>query len=137
MALLGQHIIHMNHGEAPEVPRIVVVACAAAMALGTMIGGKRIMKTMGHKIARLEPVHGFVAQTTASIVVLIAGHFHAPISTTQAISGSIFGVGSVKRFSAVKWGVAQRMIVAWLLTLPASATVAAICYYILSHTPIH
>jgi PiT family inorganic phosphate transporter len=130
MALISAQMITPADPSHPAVPQIVIVACAAAMALGTSAGGWRIMKTMGHKICRLEPVHGFAAQTTASAVILVADYFHAPISTTQAISGSIFGVGSAKRFSAVKWGVAQDMVVAWFLTLPASATVAVIAYYL-------
>jgi inorganic phosphate transporter, PiT family len=102
------------------------------MAAGTSMGCWRIIKTMGHKIIRLEPVHGFAAETSASIVILLADHYHAPISTTQVISGSIFGVGASKRLSAVRWGVAHSMVVAWILTLPASALVSAITYGILS-----
>jgi PiT family inorganic phosphate transporter len=83
---------------------------------------------MGHKIIRLEPVHGFAAETSAAIVILSASSFGMPVSTTHVISGSIFGVGAARRFSAVRWGVAQSMVVAWVLTLPAAGTVAALIY---------
>lgn len=110
------------------VPDWVMLACAAAMALGTSAGGYRIIKTMGHRIIRLEPVHGFAAETTAASVIFLASHFGMPVSTTHVISGSIFGVGASKRFSAVRWGVAQTMLVAWVLTIPAAATVSALVY---------
>jgi inorganic phosphate transporter, PiT family len=110
------------------VPDWVMLACAVAMALGTSAGGYRIIKTMGHRIIRLEPVHGFAAETSAATVIFLASHFGMPVSTTHVISGSIFGVGSSKRLSAVRWGVAQSMLVAWVLTIPAAALVAAITY---------
>jgi PiT family inorganic phosphate transporter len=116
--------------EKPEVHWSVMLACAIAMAFGTAAGGWRIIKTMGHKIIKLEPVHGFAAETSSSVIILLADLVKAPISTTHAISGSIFGVGAAKRFSAVKWEVAERMVVAWILTLPASGGVAAISYLI-------
>jgi PiT family inorganic phosphate transporter len=98
------------------------------MALGTSAGGWRIIKTMGHKIIRLEPVHGFAAETTSAIVLHITSHFGMPVSTTHVISGSIFGVGASKRLSAVRWGVAQNMVVAWILTLPAAGLIGALSY---------
>ncbi|MCW3098235.1 MAG: putative low-affinity inorganic phosphate transporter [Chthonomonadaceae bacterium] len=110
------------------VPLWVKLACAVAMAAGTSMGGWRIIKTMGHKIIRLEPVSGFAAETTASLIILYATLTGKTVSTTHVISGSIFGVGSAKRFSAVRWSVAQTMLIAWTLTIPASATVAALCY---------
>lgn len=132
MALLSQGILQSQGASGPNVPMEVILLCAIAMAAGTSMGGWRIIKTMGHKIIRLEPVHGFAAETSASIVILLADHYHAPISTTQVISGSIFGVGASKRLSAVRWGVAHNMVVAWILTLPASALVSAITYGVLS-----
>lgn len=111
-----------------EVPAWVKIACAVAMAAGTSMGGWRIIKTMGHKIIRLEPVNGFAAETTASIVILYSTLTGKAVSTTHVISGSIFGVGAAKRFSAVRWTVAQTMLIAWVLTIPASAAVAALCY---------
>jgi PiT family inorganic phosphate transporter len=131
MALVSQQYLVPTDPSKTTIPTWVIMSCAIAMAAGTSMGGWRIIKTMGHKIIRLEPVHGFAAETSASIVILLADHFHAPISTTHVISGSIFGVGSAKRLSAVRWGVARSMVVAWILTLPASATVAALTYYLL------
>ena len=118
----------LHPSETPPVLLWVKVACAVAMAAGTSLGGWRIIKTMGHKIIRLEPVSGFAAETTASLVILYATLTGKTVSTTHVISGSIFGVGSAKRFSAVRWSVAQTMLIAWTLTIPASAAVAALCY---------
>jgi inorganic phosphate transporter, PiT family len=128
MALISTGLLVPTDPSSPSIPSWVVLSCAVAMALGTSVGGWRIIKTMGHKIMKLEPVSGFAADTSSSIVILMADHFHAPISTTQVISGSIFGVGSAKRLSAVRWSVARNMVVAWILTLPASASVAGILY---------
>jgi inorganic phosphate transporter, PiT family len=130
MALLSAGMVSTGP-TGPTIPNWVILACALTMAAGTSVGGWRIIKTMGHKIIKLEPVHGFAAETSASIVILIADHFHAPISTTHAISGSIFGVGAAKRLSAVRWGVARSMVIAWILTLPAAATVSGITFIIL------
>ncbi|MHC1730376.1 MAG: anion permease [Syntrophobacteraceae bacterium] len=110
------------------VPLWVQVACALAMGLGTATGGWKIIKTMGHKIFHMEAVHGFSAETSAAAVISVASSFGAPISTTHVISSAILGVGSSKRLSAVRWGVARRMAVAWLLTIPAAALVAGICF---------
>ena len=126
MALVSARII-----SEPIVPTWVVLSCAVAMALGTSAGGWRIIKTMGHKIIRLEPVHGFAAETTSAIVLYVTSHFGMPVSTTHVISGSIFGVGSSKRISAVRWGVAQEMILAWILTLPAAGLVGALSFKLL------
>ena len=123
MALVSGRIL-----SEPVVPTWVVLSCSTVMALGTSVGGWRIIKTMGHKIIRLEPVHGFAAETTAAIVLFVTSHFGMPVSTTHTISGSIFGVGASKRLSAVRWGVAQTMVMAWVLTLPAAGIVAALSY---------
>jgi PiT family inorganic phosphate transporter len=101
-----------------EVKQWVVVTCALVMAAGTAGGGWRIIRTMGHKMVRLQPVHGFAAETTAAAIIQIASTFGIPLSTTHAISTSIMGVGAVKRFGAVKWGVVERIIWAWVFTLP-------------------
>jgi len=101
-----------------EIHQWVVVACALTMAAGTAAGGWRIIRTMGHKMVRLQPVHGFAAETTAAAIIQAASTFGIPLSTTHAISTSIMGVGAVKRFGAVKWGVVERIIWAWVLTLP-------------------
>ena len=132
MALVSANLLHGADPAKPEIPLWVILACATMMALGTSVGGWRIIKTMGHKIMRLEPVHGFAAETSAGLVIQIADFFHAPISTTQVISGAIFGVGSSKRLSAVRWGVAEQMFTAWLLTLPAAGAMAAVSFWLLS-----
>ena len=106
----------------------VVLACATAMALGTAAGGWRIMKTMGHKIIKLRPINGFAAETAAAGTILVAAQLGAPVSTTHVIASSIMGVGASKRVSAVRWGVARSMIIAWILTIPISAVVAAVVY---------
>lgn len=111
------------------VPAWVIMACASAMALGTAAGGWRIMKTMGHKIIKLKPIHGFAAETAGTIVIMGATHlFEAPVSTTHVISASIMGVGASKRVSAVRWGIAGNIAVAWVLTIPISALVASLLY---------
>ena len=95
------------------------------------MGGWKIVKTMGHKIFKLEPVHGFAAETSAAMVIGCASAFGAPISTTHTITACIFGVGSTKRLSAVRWGIAGHLIIAWVLTIPASAAVGAVSFLIL------
>lgn len=111
-----------------RVPVWVMVIAAVAMALGTSAGGWRIIRTMGHRIIKLEPIHGFAAETAAATVIQAATHFGLPVSTTHVISGSIMGVGASKRLSAVRWGVAGNMIVAWVLTIPACAATAWLIY---------
>ena len=103
-----------------EIPSWVIVACALTMAAGTAAGGWRIIRTMGHKMVRLQPVNGFAAETTAGLVILGASHFGIPLSTTHNISAAIMGVGATKRLSAVKWGVVERIVWAWVLTLPVT-----------------
>ena len=112
------------------VPLWVKLACALAMAAGTSVGGWKIVKTMGHKIFKLEPVHGFAAETSAALVIAGASAMGAPISTTHTITACIFGVGSTKRLSAVRWGVAGNLVVAWVLTIPAAATVGAVSFFL-------
>jgi len=115
-----------------DVPTWVIIACATAMAAGTAAGGWRIMVTMGQKIIRLEPVHGFVAETAGASVILTASVFGMPISTTHAIASSIFGVGASKRLSAVRWQVAKKVVAAWVITIPAAAAVGATTYWLVS-----
>ena len=112
-----------------HVPVWVIISCATAMALGTASGGWRIMKTMGHKIIRLRPINGFAAESAAASVILTASWFRAPVSTTHVISASIMGVGASKRVSAVRWGVATNIVYAWIITIPASGLIAALCYW--------
>jgi PiT family inorganic phosphate transporter len=114
-----------------DVPTWVKIACAAAMGLGTASGGWRIMKTMGHKIIKLRPINGFAAESAAAMVIMTATYLRAPVSTTHVISASIMGVGASKRVSAVRWGVARNIVIAWVLTIPISAVVSAITYALL------
>jgi len=110
------------------IPVWVKVSCAAAMAMGTAAGGWRIIKTVGKKIMGLQPVHGFASETAGALVVLAATLWHAPVSTTHVISSSIMGVGSAKGVTAVRWGVVRQIVLAWLMTLPTSAILGAVCY---------
>jgi PiT family inorganic phosphate transporter len=103
-----------------DVPTWVKVSCALTMAAGTAAGGWRIIRTMGHKMVKLQPIHGFASETTASLIIQMATTIGAPISTTHVISTSIMGVGASKRFSAVKWGIVERIVWAWVLTLPVT-----------------
>ena len=114
-----------------DVPLWVKLLCAAAMAAGTAVGGWKIIRTMGQRIFKLEPVYGFAAESSSSLVITCASLFGAPISTTHTITSCIFGVGSTKRLTAVRWGVAGNLVIAWILTLPASAVIAAVCFLIL------
>jgi PiT family inorganic phosphate transporter len=105
------------------VARWVIFLCAATMAAGTAAGGWRIIRTLGHKMVKLQPVHGFAAETTAAVIIQAASNWGIPLSTTHVISTSIMGVGAVKRFSGVKWSVVERIVWAWLFTLPATALI--------------
>jgi PiT family inorganic phosphate transporter len=119
-----------THGliKKPDVPMWVMLACATAMAFGTAAGGWRIIRTMGHKIMRLEPVNGFAAETSGAAVILVASYYGMPVSTTHVLAGSIFGVGASKGKHSVRWNIAQRMVTAWFLTIPAAALVGALAY---------
>lgn len=110
-------------GKQLEVAIWIKVLCGLTMAAGTWAGGWRIIKTLGHKMVRLQPVHGFAAETTAALIIDIASKWGIPLSTTHVISSSIMGVGAAKRLNAVKWSVVERMVWAWILTLPVTATV--------------
>jgi PiT family inorganic phosphate transporter len=130
---LAAYAVHVGEpaatsGAELHVPVWVIIACATAMALGTASGGWRIMKTMGHKIIKLRPINGFAAETAAAATILIATHLQAPVSTTHVISSSIMGVGASKRVSAVRWGVARSMLMAWVLTIPVTGMVGALVY---------
>src|SRR6266566_2923497 len=105
------------------LPKWVIVLCAVTMAVGTAAGGWRIIRTLGHRMVKLQPVHGFAAETTAAIIIQGASYYGIPLSTTHVISTSIMGVGAVKRFSGMKWIVVERIIWAWLFTLPASGLI--------------
>jgi inorganic phosphate transporter, PiT family len=114
------------------IPLWVIVLAASAISLGTAAGGWRIIRTMGQKVVKLDPVHGFAAETTAATIILTASHFGMPVSTTHVISSAIIGVGSSDRLSAVRWGVAGNIVIAWILTIPASAAAAALAYVVIS-----
>jgi PiT family inorganic phosphate transporter len=117
-------------GETFYIPFWVVLSCQAAIALGTLFGGWRIVKTMGQKIAKLRPVDGFCAETGAALSLFISTMMGVPVSTTHTITGAIMGVGSLKRLSAVRWGVAGRIVWAWIFTIPGAAVISALSYMI-------
>jgi inorganic phosphate transporter, PiT family len=112
-----------------HVPFWVVITCQAAMGLGTLAGGWRIVKTMGAKITRLTPVQGFCAETGGAITLFVATWLGIPVSTTHTITGAIVGVGAARKVSAVRWNIASSIVVAWIVTIPASAAMAALAYY--------
>ncbi len=112
------------------IPVWVILAAHAAIGLGTLAGGWRIIHTMGSKITKLQPVGGFAAETGAAMAIFLATHFGIPVSTTHAITGSIVGVGSTRRWSAVRWGVAGQIVWAWILTIPMAALIGAITFWI-------
>jgi PiT family inorganic phosphate transporter len=112
-----------------HVPLWVVLSCQVAMALGTLLGGWRIVHTMGSKITRLTPMQGFCAETGGAITLFLATWLGIPVSTTHTITGAIVGVGAARRTSAVRWGVASNIVVAWVITLPASGAIAALAYW--------
>ena len=116
-----------------SLPYWVVISCYAAISLGTLFGGWRIVKTMGQKITKLKPVGGFCAETGGAITLFISSTFGIPVSTTHTITGAIVGVGAARKLSAVRWGIAGNIVWAWVLTIPASAFVAAIAWWIGKH----
>ncbi len=126
LALFSAGVIHDK-----TVPVWVILMAATAMSLGTAAGGWRIMKTMGQKVVRLDPVHGFAAETTAASIILTASRFGMPVSTTHVISTAIMGVGSSDRPNAVHWGVARSIVTAWILTIPCAAVIAAGAFFVL------
>jgi inorganic phosphate transporter, PiT family len=116
-----------------NVPMWVVLSCQAAMAVGTLFGGWRIVKTMGQKITRLKPVGGFCAETGGAITLFLATGLGIPVSTTHTITGAIIGVGATRKLSAVRWGVAGRIVWAWVLTIPCSAFISAFAWWFAHH----
>jgi len=120
-----------------DVPTWVIVVSATAISLGTAAGGWRIMATMGHRVVELEPIHGFAAETTAATVLYTTAHFGMPVSTTHVISSSIMGVGTSKGRHGVRWGVARSILVAWIVTIPAAATMGALSWVVLDALGIH
>jgi len=115
-----------------DVPVWVIVMAASAISMGTAVGGWRIMRTMGRKVVELEPIHGFAAETTAATVILAAAHLGMPVSTTHVISSAIMGVGSSKGPRGVRWGVARSILIAWVVTIPATALFGALAWGVLA-----
>ena len=132
---LGFLRIESLGAKSDQIPVWIKVACALTMAAGTAAGGWRIIKTLGHKLVKLQPVHGFAAETTAATVLLTAAHFGMPVSTTHAITTSIMGVGTAKRFNAIKWGVVKRILWAWVLTIPATGLMGYLLFKLFG-TPV-
>ena len=132
-ALVAGGYLDLIDGHLP-IPFWVIMAAHAAIALGTLSGGWRIIHTMGSRITKLQPVGGFAAETAGAISLFTATYLGVPVSTTHTITGAIIGVGSIKRLSAVRWGVAGRIVWAWILTIPAAAFIAAVTYWIVAHT---
>lgn len=130
MGIITLALLSAGQIDVLEVPTWVKLSCAAAMGCGTAVGGWKIIKTMGTKIFRMEPINGFAADLNSALVIFAATHFHLPVSTTHVVSGSIMGVGSAKRVTAVRWSVAQSMLMAWVLTIPLSAITGAAIYYV-------
>jgi inorganic phosphate transporter, PiT family len=123
---------HFYLADNKTIPYWVEIGAYSAISLGTLFGGWRIVRTMGTRITKLRPVGGFCAETGGAVAIMAATHFGIPVSTTHTITGSIMGVGATQRLSAVRWGVARRIVWAWVITIPASALIAALSYFILA-----
>jgi PiT family inorganic phosphate transporter len=130
MGIIAGVLFTAGYLKAFTIPMWVILTAHSAIALGTLLGGWRIIHTMGSKITKLQPVGGFAAETAGAITLFIASHFGVPVSTTHTITGAIVGVGATRRLSAVRWGVARRIVWAWVLTIPMAAVLGAITYYI-------
>ncbi|MCM2533798.1 inorganic phosphate transporter [Neobacillus pocheonensis] len=128
MALIANKILPAN----ADIPFWVQASCAIAMGLGTSIGGWKIIKTVGGKIMKIRPINGVAADLTGAAIIFGATYIHLPVSTTHVISSGILGVGSAHRIKGVKWDTAQRMIITWVITLPITAIIAGLCYFILN-----
>ena len=138
MGIIAGILFTAGYLEVFAIPFWVIIAAHAAIALGTLSGGWRIVETMGSKITKLQPFGGFAAETSGAITLFVASSFGIPVSTTHTITGAIIGVGAIRRLSAVRWGVARRILWAWVLTIPASALIGALIYkgfVLLSGTP--
>jgi PiT family inorganic phosphate transporter len=120
----------INANASNEIPLWVVLSCHAAIGLGTLTGGWRIVHTMGSRITKLKPVGGFAAETAGATALFMSTYGGIPVSTTHTITGGIVGVGATRRLSAVRWGIARRVVWAWVLTIPMSALIAAIAYFL-------
>jgi PiT family inorganic phosphate transporter len=134
MGIIAMALVSYGTLSTFRVPLWVMLICATAMALGTSIGGWKVIKTMGSKVFKLQPVHGFSAETSASAVIAGMSLIGAPISTTHVISSAIMGAGSSRKLSAVRWGIVRNIIIAWIVTIPASAVVAGLLYFLFRFT---
>ena len=132
MGIITLALLSAGHISSAEVPRWVIISCAMSMGLGTALGGWKIIRTLGMRIAKLEPVHGFAAETGAAAVLMATAHIGLPVSTTHTITSSVMGVGAVNRLSAVRWGVTRKIVYAWIFTLPGAALFAMGLYVVLS-----
>lgn len=129
--LINAQIIHVNSPDDFPIVWWVIIPCYTAIAIGTMFGGWRIVKTMGQKVAKLKPAGGFCAETAGAFTLLITAFSGIAVSTTHTITGAIMGVGATKRVSAVRWGLAGRIVIAWIITIPSTAIVSACAYWII------
>ncbi len=132
MGIITLALLSAGHIPSADVPKWVIISCALSMGLGTALGGWKIIRTLGMRIAKLDPVHGFAAETGAAAVLMVTAHIGLPVSTTHTITSSVMGVGAVNRLSAVRWGVTRRIVYAWIFTLPGSALLAILLYILLS-----
>lgn len=132
MGIITLALVSAGQIPSAEVPTWVITLCALAMGLGTTVGGWKIVRTLGMGIVKLEPVHGFAAETGAAAVLLATAHIGLPVSTTHTITSSVMGVGAIKRFSAVRWGVTTRILYAWVFTLPGAALLGGGLYLLIS-----
>lgn len=119
-----------------EIPLWVICACAATLAMGTMTGGWKIIRTMSSKVIKMKPIHGFSVETASASIILTASHFGFPVSTTHIISTAIVGVGSMVKVSAVKWGIVKNIVLAWVCTIPVCMAISATLYFLLMKTPL-
>ena len=133
MGIIALAMVLTYPGEEFTVPLWVILTCAIAMGLGTLSGGWRIIRTLGSKMIKLQPIHGFAAETTASIIISGASQLGIPVSTTQVISSSILGVGATRRFSAVRWGIVGNILWAWVLTLPLTFAFSGFLMFAITH----
>lgn len=129
MGIIALALLSAGYSSSFEIPHWVVLSCYSAISIGTMFGGWRIVKTMGTKITKIHALEGFCAETAAALVLIGTAHAGIPVSTTHVIAGSIMGVGAVEHAANVRWGTARNILWAWLLTIPATATCGALCYW--------
>ena len=133
MGIITLALLSGGYIDSLEVPTMIKLLCALAMALGTSVGGWKIIRTVGGKIFKMHPIHGFAADLNSAVVIFSATLLHLPVSTTHVVSGSIMGVGAAQRVKAVHWNVAQQMVSAWVLTIPCTAVMGAIAYLVITN----